>query len=91
MDETTKKAIEMQETNNSLAQAKATKLAPSASFFPQNTVRPLMGSLNNCSFATSYLLSELDICTVSDTTKFARYLYMFSQKLPEHHLKNLPS
>ena len=89
MDETTKKAIETPETNNSLAQAKATKLAPSTSVLPQNTVRPSMGSLNNCSFATSYLLGELDICTVSDTTKFARYLYMFNQ-IPEH-LQTCPS
>ena len=79
MDETKRKAIETPETNNSMAEAKTTKLAPSSSFLPQNTVHPLMSRLHNCSFPRSYLLGKLDICTVSDATQFARYLYMFNQ------------
>jgi hypothetical protein len=79
MDETKRKAIETPETNNSMPKAKATKLAPSSSFLPQNTVHPLMGRLNNCSFPRPILLGKLDSCTVSDATQFARYLYTFNQ------------
>jgi hypothetical protein len=69
MDETKRKAIETPETNNSMPKAKATKLAPSSSFLPQN----------NCSFPRPSLLGKLDSCTVSDATQFARYLYTFNQ------------
>jgi hypothetical protein len=79
MDETKNKAIETNETNNSMAKAKAPKLAPSSSFSPQNTVHPVMGQLYNCSFPRPTFLGNLDSCTVSDATHFARYLYTFNQ------------
>jgi hypothetical protein len=53
MNETKRKAIETQETNNLMVKAKATILAPSLSFLPQNTVYPLIGNLYNCPISES--------------------------------------
>jgi hypothetical protein len=79
MDETKRTPIETPETNTSMAEAKATKLAPSSSFLPQNTVHPPMSRLHKCSIPRPNPIEKLDICTVSDSTQFARYLYTFNQ------------
>jgi hypothetical protein len=72
LDEITKEAIAALPT-------KVTKPAPSASTPRKNVANPSMDNLYNCLLATSHTPSKLDTCTVSNKTKFARYLYTFNQ------------
>ena len=90
MDETTTESIKIQEVNKIVLEAKVAKLAPTKSFLPEKRSQLSIRRLHDCSFATFPVPQEVNICTVSDATQFAKYLYRFSKNLPES-LRNCPS
>ncbi len=90
MDETTIESIKIQKVNKIVLDPKVTKLAPTKSLLSEKKLQLSIRRLHGCSIATIPVLQEVNVCTVSDATQFAKYLYRFSKDLPES-LRNCPS